>query len=129
VRGILVTVRAITDDGEASDVIVEWESVEIPKHDTLHAMYRLLECHTVDVVRLAPDLDMWLDDEGMFSGIVNPAASIIAAGFGFSQQLYYGHVLYLGGADRSGNTMGLKPPRERELLQKFHGLAMTGRPE
>jgi Domain of unknown function (DUF3846) len=117
-RGILVKVDA--------DAVNRFGSVEVPSGDEcLRAMYRLLECSTVDVVRLADDVDMWLDDEGMYGGLVNPAATIIAGEFGFTWQPYFGHVLFLGGAGPRGDTVGLKAPRERELLQTLRGLAMT----
>ena len=80
----------------------------------------------VDVVRLAPDLDMWIDDEGMYrpsvdadgeshDPVVNGPASIVAALLGFSHQPYYGNAVFTGGADDEGDTVGLRP----EVLEKL----------
>ena len=38
--------------------------INLDRTDMLDAMYRAIGCNLVDVVGLAENLDMWLDDEG-----------------------------------------------------------------
>lgn len=125
-RGILVEVGSIEDDDSESVLLIKARSVDVAEQNTLHAMYELLDCHAVDVVRLADDLDMWVDDEGMFGGVMNPLATFIAAQFGPIFQSFYGSVLFLGGANKRGDTVGLRPPREQQLNQLITELAITG---
>lgn len=113
-KGLLVKFH----DGDVLNV----DQVDVPdgrlgrSHETLRAMYEMLDCHTVDAVRLAPDLTMWVDDEGMYGGRVNPVATVIAYRHGFNQQPYYGNVLFLGGADAQGYTRGLTDDRLATLM-------------
>ena len=54
-----------------------------PGENNLALMYEHLGCSTVDVVRLSAVLDMWLDEEGMFTQVVNPIATALARTFGY----------------------------------------------
>lgn len=82
--------------------------VETRDYDTLRWMYRLIDCTAVDVVRVSPTLDMWVDDEGMYTKQENVTAELMVFTFwGTLHQGYYGDCLFLGGADNAGNTMGL----------------------
>jgi uncharacterized protein DUF3846 len=81
----------------------------------LGMLHELINCSAVDVVRLAPEIDMWVDDEGALKPRlrVNQLASYIATRFGFPFQLYIGVVVFTGGPDADGNTTSLsKPARE-----------------
>lgn len=76
----------------------------------LEGLYGVIGCRCVDVVRLVPGVrgvDMWLDDEGMFCGVVNGPATGLARVFGFRWQPYFGTVVVTGGADEAGDTVGL----------------------
>ncbi|GAA4757485.1 hypothetical protein GCM10023328_46710 [Modestobacter marinus] len=71
----------------------------------------------VDVVRLHPEMEMWVHDEGLYRCELNPVASAVAAGMGFSRQLYCGPVVFTGGADEDGNTLGLSEELAEVLLE------------
>lgn len=87
---------------------------------TLKDLYRLIGCDTVDVVRLTPTLDMWLDDEGMYTQEENIAAAFIVYAYWRAiHQGYYGTVVFLGGADVDGDTLGLSDATELDLLSKL----------
>lgn len=63
----------------------------------------------IDVVSLAEDLDMWVNDEGLVLGLsLNPVGSVIAAGYG-ARQPYVGPVVFTGGPDNEGSTQSLTP--------------------
>lgn len=77
--------------------------------NALKAMYYYLDCRAVEVVQLAPDLHMWLDEEGLLADepVVNEIATVIAHLHGFNHQRYVGNAIFTGGADEEGNTLGL----------------------
>lgn len=101
---MLLEIREIIED----EYEIVAREVQVKEKDAcLRDMYRLIDCHTVDVVRLADDLDMWLDDDGMYTSPVNLAATFVARLYGFNHQNYHGNALFLGGANRNGDTVGL----------------------
>ena len=69
------------------------EEVTLVQGMELELMYAWLGCGTVDVVTLTDQLDMWLDDEGMFRQPVNPLATQLAKQYGYGFQDYYGSAL------------------------------------
>ena len=71
----------------------------------------------IDVVRLRPEMEMWVHDEGLYRCELNPVASGVAAGMGFSRQPYCGPVVFTGGADEDGNTLGLSDELAEVLLE------------
>ena len=87
--------------------------------EPLIGMYKAIDCTTVDVVRLAPDLHMWVDDEGMLKdGVeVNLVATVIADVFGRGGQPYYGGVVFTGGADEEGETQPISAERAAMLAK------------
>jgi len=91
----------ISTDGDVSVIDLPAEGSLLP------TMYRAIGCHGVDVVRLAPALDMWIDDDGMYTQPVNQLATLLAKGFGFNWQDYHGPALLTGGADAEGDTLPL----------------------
>lgn len=75
----------------------------------------------VDVVRLNDTLDMWVNEEGLFTEPLNPLASAIAAVYSARsrtprQPYFYGTVVFTGGADDEGATRPLEPAQADELL-------------
>lgn len=52
-----------------------------------------LGCRTIDVVALTDRLDLWLDDEGLFTQEFNPVATALARRYGFVWQPYHGRAL------------------------------------
>jgi hypothetical protein len=57
------------------------QKVEIPKSAILTGLYAAISCDAVDVVRLADQLDMWIDDYGLYNAQVNPLATKLAHHF------------------------------------------------
>ncbi|MBB3040106.1 DUF3846 domain-containing protein [Hoyosella altamirensis] len=69
----------------------------------------------VDVVRLTSQLDMWVDDEGMYTSDINTTATRVAQRFGRCHQPYFGPVMLTGFTD-NGDTTGLSIDQVRHLL-------------
>ncbi|MEV6654779.1 DUF3846 domain-containing protein [Streptomyces sp. NPDC051219] len=82
----------------------------------LTVMYSVIRCERVDVVGLTSQLDMWLDDEGLYNHPVNKLATVLAVRFGFTYQDYHGPVLLTGGADAEGDTVPLSKDKLLALL-------------
>jgi hypothetical protein len=101
--------QTVADQGAALVISVNGEVAEIDlsqPQDTLAAMYTQLECRSVDVVRLTGQIDMWIDDEGLYTQKINPAATLLAQRYGFVWQPYHGPVL-LCGVDDEGASVNL----------------------
>jgi len=99
-------------------------SIRLPadSHRELAALYAVIGCDTVDVVRLTERLDMYLDDEGLINGQpINPIATILARHFGRTTQPYAGPaVLTSLGPDGRDRSLSLALRRHvRDLLGPF----------
>lgn len=79
-------------------------------------MYAVIRCNRYDVVALTTRLDMWIDDEGIYSSPVNEVATALAIQHGLGWQPYYGPVLITGGVDGEGETVPLTPDMVRVLI-------------
>ena len=71
----------------------------------------------VDCVALSPQLDMWINDDGLTTCEPNPAATLIAAAHGLDAQPYFGPAVFTGGPDDTGDTRPLEPVQAQALLQ------------
>lgn len=88
--------------------------VSVPDESKRHlpAMYAHLGCSCVDVVRLSPDEDMWIDDEGLIS-YPNPRGYFRLGGAVFA-----GAGLILGNDGKGDITgSGLSPMRLWYLVE------------
>lgn len=93
-----------------------------PGVNHLALMYEHLNCQRVDVVALTDKLDMWLDDEGMYTQPVNPAATALARHYGFVWQNYHGPVM-LCSVDADGASVDLDANQLRALLTRLLDVA------
>lgn len=87
----------------------------LPGADHLALMREHLGCRLVDVVALTNRLDMWLDDEGLYTQPINEIGTALARRHGFVCQPYHGPVL-LCSVDRSGASVDLDTEQLRALL-------------
>lgn len=88
----------------------------------LIVMRSVIRCERVDVVALTTQLDMWMDDEALYSHPVNKLATVLAFRFGFTHQDYHGPVLLTGGADAEGETVPLNKDNVLALLTSLDEL-------
>jgi hypothetical protein len=120
-----IDLLVVTPDGEVRDEVVPaGETRLVTASSVLQALYEQIGCAAVDVVRLAPDTDMWVDDEGLLRARprINQLASYIATRFGRPFQLYAGTVVFTGGADQACYTLPLSQPARQVLLGLINGL-------
>ncbi|MEU1854298.1 DUF3846 domain-containing protein [Streptomyces sp. NPDC019990] len=98
---------------DASFDVIEWHSTG----DTLSTLYREINCTSIAVVDLSPEVSMWLDDEGMLkaSPVNIPALQLYAISAPVHQS-YHGTAVFTGGPDARGNTKGLTLDRCHALL-------------
>lgn len=97
----------ITPEGGIADISLPADPTE--RQAVMRAVIR---CQRYDVVALTDRIDMWIDDEGLYTQPVNPLATLLARRFGFTWQPYHGPVLLTGGADTIGDTI----PLDRDKL-------------
>jgi hypothetical protein len=101
----MVTGLRITVDGSV-------QKVEMPKNAILTGLYAAIGCDAVDVVRLADQLDMWIDDDGLYNAQVNPLATKLAHHFQHDiparyRQPYFGTAVFLGIDQDTGDTLSM----------------------
>lgn len=99
-----VTGLRISTDGDVTQV-------ELGSRDdsTLHALYREIGCDLVEVIALTTQVDMWVDEEGMYRQEVNHVATALARRYGWTHQPYFGTVVLTGGSDAEGASESLAP--------------------
>lgn len=113
--------RAVTVsvDGEVQEV--QWDTTD----GTLQHLQRAVG-GLVDVVGLAPNLDMWVNDEGLALGMeVNHLATVAAQVCGKFRQPYAGPAVFTGGADENGETLPLTAEQAAALRDLLHRAANT----
>lgn len=69
----------------------------------------------VDVVALTDDVDLWVNDEGIYLCEPNPIVTLLAIALGHRAP-FYGPAVFTGGADREGHTLGLEPQIRAQLV-------------
>ena len=82
-------------------------------------MSNLFRAVTIDVEgnALHEKVTMWVNDEGIVKGMpMNIVATSIARGFGFTHQAYFGPVVFTGGGDEEGETLGLSEQHVEALM-------------
>ena len=93
-----------------------------PGRSHLPLMREHIGCRLVDVVALTDRLDMWIDDEGLYTQPVNPYATALARHHGFVWQPYHGPVL-LCSVDIDGNSSDLTRDQVCGLLAHLMDIA------
>lgn len=115
-----VTAVKIDVNGQATIVELQADGQGVGK-----AVREALDCRNFDVVRLAPGLDMWIDDEGLFTDDpeVNRVATRIARSYGLRWQPYVGTVVFAS-SDQEGETQSLSEDQVAALVNTadFGGL-------
>lgn len=115
-----IDLLVVTPAGEVEDDIVPAGQTRLITASTvLEHLYQLIGCSSVDVVRLTPQIDMWIDDEGLLKPhppSINQLSSYIATRLGFPFQLCAGTAVFSGGVDQAGYTLPLGKPARQELL-------------
>lgn len=105
------------------------DTIDLGKTDrqALDSLYSAIGCSAVDMIAIAPNLHLWVDDEALLgSDLLTPAgliegeektgpvanryagAIVRAVTQSVLGQELYGNVVFTAGADESGNTMGLR---------------------
>lgn len=105
--------RVVTIDVEGAIQETEWQSTD----DTLlPQLQQGVGGGLVDVVHLTDDVNMWVNEEGLWLFGVNDVATSVARHFGFTHQPYYGPVVFTGGIDTEGATLPLSPDTASEVV-------------
>lgn len=110
-----VIAAKVTPDGAV-------ERLELDADNVLTGLYAAIGCRNVDVVGLTDELDMWIDDEGLF--VDEPAINHAACGLvrqlrGELHQAYYGTVVFAN-HNEDGDTTSLSE-RAVEAIRELSG--------
>lgn len=102
------------------DVDGSVSTVALPADDVLKgAVIRaVLRCPRVDVVRLTSKIDMWIDDEGLYTRPFNPFATQFARRFGYVWQPYHGPAL-LTCFTADGDTVNMSSDQVEATFRQF----------
>jgi hypothetical protein len=104
------------------------EGIDLTPGDSLRGMREAIGCQLVDCIEVIPGsasrpgIDIWIDDEGLYAKAPNFLAGAVAAfllGYIPNYPLF-GDVLFTGGADSEGETLGLTK-RQAEILADIAG--------
>ncbi|OSZ55332.1 hypothetical protein OQI_39145 [Streptomyces pharetrae CZA14] len=98
---------------DASFKVTEWEADTPAGLDTI---YREIDSPNIGVIDIAPDISMWLDDDGNNGGTVNTIATAIYAATAPTPRKQYGTAVFTG-IDPRGDTTGLTRDRCVALLE------------
>ncbi|MFD8962436.1 DUF3846 domain-containing protein [Streptomyces caelestis] len=94
-----------------------FQMIDWPTTRTLQTLYTEIGCQNVTAVDMTDDLTMWLDDEGLITGLpVNVGATALYAAHRPPHQLYHGTAIITGGTDRHGDTLPLTLDQLSTLL-------------
>lgn len=97
-----------------------WEDIELAPG--LQGYYDAIGCHTMDMVRLSEDCDLWCDDEGLLNGSeLNLLATSLRA---MMHQVRYdmplmGNAVLTGGATEEGDTLPLSAETRELVITKL----------
>ncbi|MEU6460109.1 DUF3846 domain-containing protein [Streptomyces sp. NPDC047065] len=97
--------------------LIDWPT---KSGNTLNTLYKAIECERVDVVDVTSRFSMWLDDEGLANGApINEYASRLYGLYQPLHQPYWGNVVFTGGPDAEGDTLGLNLDQTLELMTRY----------
>ncbi|MFB7346134.1 DUF3846 domain-containing protein [Streptomyces hydrogenans] len=95
--------------------VIDWPAESA---QNLRTLYAEIECDRVDAVDITRTLTMWVDDEGAI--VSNPSenafAGLLIYRYATPPQPYFGNVIFTGGVDAEGNTLGLTDDQTLELV-------------
>lgn len=105
--------RAVTISAKSELVEVVWDA-----SNSLLSHLQNAVGGFVDVVRLGPNLDMWVNDDGFALELPhNVAATGIARHHGFRHQIYVGPAVFTGGVNEEGESLPLNPAAAAALVE------------
>ena len=107
------TTGAATEQRVARGLLVRedgtYEVVTLPAAGTILLRPRLGADGGVEGIGLDERTEVWVDEDRNKSGEINPVASRLVAAHGFVLYAYRGPVLFVGGIDAHGDTVGMRP--------------------
>lgn len=78
----------------------------------------------VTCLDLSPEIDMWLDDEGVYTKEPNPYATAVArVYFGQRTQVFYGPAVFTGGVNDEGDTLPLSQGQRHTITRLVEEVA------
>jgi len=108
-------------DGRLEDLVVPREPGALGA-----ALNVALDSRMFDVVRFDDDLDLFVDDEGLYTSQPNPVLSLVAQRLGYEQPILFGPGVFLRCDPDTGDSLTLTA-EHRQLVTDTHR-AVIARP-
>lgn len=86
-----------------------------------------LDSRMFDVVRFDDDLDLFVDDEGLYTSKPNPVLSLVTQRLGYQQPILFGPGVFLRCDPDTGDSLSLTD-EHRRLIADTHRSALKARP-
>lgn len=94
----------------------KYEIVEFDETNSLEVMQEAVG-GLIDLVRLSDDLDLWVNDEGLLMQLpLNYFAMKVYTHTFHTKGLIVGDVIFTGGSDDEGNSLGLTDEQINRLI-------------
>lgn len=96
---------------------------EFPK-DFLNFCYKEINCDIITKVRLTKTVDMWLDDNGMYTQILNYPARKLANIYGYPANVLFGNCVITGTTwtDDGPDAGDLTEEELYDVINKLNGV-------
>lgn len=108
-------------DGRLEDVVLPSEPGALGT-----ALNLALECRMFDVVRFDDDLDLFVDDEGLYASKPNPVLSLVTQRLGYEQPILFGPGVFLRCDPNTGESLTLTDEHRRRVIETHR--AVIARP-
>lgn len=94
----------------------EYEIIEFDEENSLEVLQEAVG-GLIDLVKISDDLDLWVNDEGLLMGLPrNYFAMKVYTHAYHTQGLIVGDVIFTGGVDEEGNSLGLTDEQIDRLI-------------
>jgi hypothetical protein len=91
------------------------------------ALNSALDSRMFDVVRFDDDLDLFVDDEGLYNSKPNPVLSLVTQRLGYEQPILFGPGVFLRCDPNTGDSLSLTD-EHRQLIADTHRSVLSVRP-
>lgn len=109
-------------DGHLDDLVLPADPADLAT-----ALNTTLDSRMFDLVRFDGDLDLFVDDEGIYTSKPNPIMSLVTQRLGYEQPLLFGPGVFLRSDPHTGDTLSLTEEQHRLITDTHRTVLGTRR--